>query len=186
MKKHTIFFDLDHTLVHTAENDSSDFDFEVSVKQANNNTRVFKVVVRPFAEELLNKLSSHFRLMIFTASKSQYADPIIDKIDPNKHIEKRYYRQHCVFKKQSFFCKILGSIDGVDLKNTVIVDDLVSSFYANLSNGVPLLPFFGNKKDDQLRRLSYFLMSLKSCDDVRQVISERFTWEVWKQKFGNV
>lgn len=43
-------------------------------------------------------MSRKFTLVIFTASNQEYADKIIDKLDPNdEFISSRFYRYHCTF-----------------------------------------------------------------------------------------
>ena len=43
-------------------------------------------------------MSRKFRLVIFTASNKEYADLILDGIDPErKFISDRFYREHCTY-----------------------------------------------------------------------------------------
>lgn len=46
--------------------------------------------------EFLEAASKVFILYIYTAGKKQYADSIINHIDPKGLIEKRFYRDSCV------------------------------------------------------------------------------------------
>jgi TFIIF-interacting CTD phosphatase-like protein len=39
---------------------------------------------RPHLNEFLTKLSKLGVVSVFTANKAEYADPILDRIDPNK------------------------------------------------------------------------------------------------------
>lgn len=55
------------------------------------------VYVRPYALEFLKELGQIFEIVIFTASTQDYADAVIDKLDPHKElIDHRLYRQHCM------------------------------------------------------------------------------------------
>jgi CTD small phosphatase-like protein 2 len=38
--------------------------------------------IRPYAKEILERLNPHFEILIFTASHSCYANPVIDHLDP--------------------------------------------------------------------------------------------------------
>lgn len=50
------------------------------------------VNVRPYAKEIIKKLSKHFDVMVFTAGNQCYADPILDYLDPDRCIIHRLYR----------------------------------------------------------------------------------------------
>ena len=51
----------------------------------------------------------------------------------------------------------------------VIIDNNCMSFALNVSNGVPILPFFENTKDEELKHLTYYLNCLQDANvnDVR-------------------
>ena len=71
---YTLVLDLDETLVH----------FEAS-------ERKFKI--RPFCISFLKTLSKLFEIVIFTAASQDYADWILDVLDPSKeYIQHRLYR----------------------------------------------------------------------------------------------
>ena len=53
------------------------------------------VFIRPYLYECLRAVNKHFEVAIFTAGDEWYADPIINKIDPNGTlIQHRFFRQH--------------------------------------------------------------------------------------------
>jgi len=55
------------------------------------------VNIRPGTLECLKKAGKHFQVIVFTASEKEYADAILDLIDPDyKLIQARYYRDSCV------------------------------------------------------------------------------------------
>jgi CTD small phosphatase-like protein 2 len=67
-------------------------------------------------------MSAIFEIILFTASLPDYANPIIDQLDPDKKIfSHRFYRQHTTHT-ENYFIKDLSSI-GRDLKKIIIVDD---------------------------------------------------------------
>ena len=51
----------------------------------------------------------------------------------------------------------------------MIVDNSALSFALNVLNGVPILPYYENKNDEELRHLTYYLMGLKEVrsEDIR-------------------
>lgn len=106
---YTLVLDLDETLVHFEENpDGGEF------------------LVRPHATEFLQMMSSHFELVIFTAALKEYADWILDRIDPARHISHRLYRQHTQ-PQNGVYIKDLSRL-GRSLAATVIVDNNMDNF----------------------------------------------------------
>jgi len=70
--------------------------------------------------------------------------------------------------KNGFYIKDLRIIKNRDLKNMIIVDNLVHSFGFQIDNGVPILEWTGNKKDQELKSLVPYLVDAKNHDDLRQ------------------
>jgi TFIIF-interacting CTD phosphatase-like protein len=60
-------------------------------------------LIRPYAREFLRNMAQYYEVHIFTASVKSYADPIIDLLDINKVVRKRYYRDHCIRIKDQFY-----------------------------------------------------------------------------------
>ena len=69
-----------------------------------------------------------YELVIYTASLSKYADPLIDILDshPDKIIDYRLFREHCTFF-QGVFIKDM-SLPGRDLANAFIIDNSPTSY----------------------------------------------------------
>lgn len=181
--KKTIIFDLDETLIHSCKGPNEKYDRSVIARMPNRAEKSIGFNVRPHLDELLSALKDHFELIIFTASHYCYANPILDDIDPNRYFNTRLFRDHCDLVDNGVFIKNLSILKDRDLKNIVLVDNSVSSFASQVSNGIPIVPFFDNKADDQLMKLKWFLLRLKDCEDVRPVIAEQFDWEGWRRKF---
>lgn len=53
------------------------------------------VNIRPGAQEFIQETSKFFELIIFTASISEYANAVIDFIDPHGLIDIRLFRENC-------------------------------------------------------------------------------------------
>jgi len=103
----------------------------------------------------------------FTASDQQYADAILDHIDPNKElIQYRLYRQHCI-ETEFGYLKDLRIIANRNLKDMVLVDNSVLSFILQLENGIPILPFYYDPNDEELLHLLYYLNCIEGSEDVR-------------------
>lgn len=179
----TIIFDLDETLIHSCKTPNERFDRSVTARMPSQNEKTIGFNVRPHFDDLIDSLKDDFELVIFTASHYCYASPILDDIDPQRRFKTRLFREHCDLVNGGIFIKNLAILKDRDLKNVVLVDNSVSSFASQVSNGIPILPFFDNKADDQLLKLKWFLLRLKDCDDVRPVIAEHFAWADWKAKY---
>jgi CTD small phosphatase-like protein 2 len=127
------------------------------------------VNIRPGLKECLKLLKQSYQLISFTASDQLYADTILNYIDPNREIfSMRLYRQHCVETEYGLI-KDLRIIKNRSLSDMIIVDNSALSFALNVLNGVPILPYFDNSQDEELRHLTYYLVGLKDvlAEDIR-------------------
>lgn len=64
--------------------------------------------------------------------------------------------------------------EGRSLKDVVIVDNNVQSFFLQLSNGIPIYEFTGDKSDQVLPLLTDYLLQFQSVNDVRVKIDKDF------------
>lgn len=171
----TIIFDLDETLIHCNEDQSAEFDVKVPVHFPTGEFIEAGINIRPFAKEILEHLSPYFEILIFTASHSCYANPVIDYLDPeNKYVSKRLFRENCMQVAEGLYVKDLDILANRDLKNVVLVDNAAYSYSMQLKNGVPIIPFYKDKSDTELQELSEFLVDLKDDEDVRGKINKAF------------
>ena len=158
-KTKTLVIDLDETLTHTHSYNSFDNSINFSI--------------RPYALELLEFASQFFEVIVFTASIREYADKILNCLDPlNKLFSMRVYRESC-FCVDKIYVKDLR-IFRRPLETIVIVDNLIVSFAFQIENGIPITPWFGNKRDIELKNLACFLEILMNVPDVRDVIKSTF------------
>ena len=79
--KKTLILDLDETLVHSQFTYSEHADYVVNII-VNDTAHTVFVHVRPDATYFLNELSQFYEIVIFTASIQEYANPVVDLIDP--------------------------------------------------------------------------------------------------------
>lgn len=100
--------------------------------------------------------------MIFTASHSCYANEVLNVLDPeNKYISYRLYRESCIKTEDGIFIKDLRVFGNRQLKDILLVDNAFYSYGFQITNGVPVLPFFNNKQDTELKSLEEFLLSIR-------------------------
>ena len=55
----------------------------------------------------------------------------------------------------------------VNLDNILIVDNNIYSFAFNLENGIPILNYMGDPKDDQLLKIAEYLKQLSEAQNLR-------------------
>ena len=126
------------------------------------------VLVRPGAVEFLQALAPHYELVIYTASLSKYADPLMDIMDRERLVAYRLFREHCTFFN-GVFVKDLSLI-GRDLKEVIIVDNSPNSYALQPENALPILSWYDDPDDRRLAEMIPLLERLASVDDVRKFI----------------
>jgi CTD small phosphatase-like protein 2 len=70
--------------------------------------------------------------------------------------------------------KDLRIIKNRNLKDVVIVDNAVYSFGFQLDNGIPILPFYDDKNDEEMLHLVYYLKCLSQFQDIREQNKKAF------------
>jgi len=133
------------------------------------------VRLRPYLQDTLDKLKELYELVAWTAGVKDYADPILDKIDPDGTIfKKRMYRDSCI-KCDQFFIKDLDILLDREKTSTIIVDNSILSFAFDLPNGVPINSFMGDEAEDKdLLYLYSFLEEAFYYPDIRKACEESF------------
>ena len=169
-KKKTLVLDLDETLVHSQFgpfNIPSDVVINIEIE---NELHDIHVLIRPGVKEFLEKMSKKYEIVIFTASISKYAGPLLDILDKDKFCSFRLFREHCTFLNSSFV-KDLKKL-GRDLKDIIIVDNSPMAYLLNSDNGLPILTWFDDKDDRELIKIIPVLDFLSSVPDVREYIKK--------------
>ena len=166
--KKTLVLDLDETLVHSqfmTFSDPSDVVIQIEIE---NEVHDIHVMVRPGVKEFLEKMDKLYEIVIFTASVSKYADPLLDIIDKKGYCPFRLFREHCSLINTTFV-KDLQRL-GRDLKNIIIVDNSPLSYALHPENGLPILTWFEDKTDRELYSIMPLLEFLSTVPDVRDFI----------------
>lgn len=171
LKRKTLILDLDETLVHSTIKTVTHHHITVDVV-IDGLTCTFYVIKRPHVDLFLQKVAEWFDVIIFTASMQQYADPLIDQLDPSKLVKGRLFRESCLPKEGNFVKDL--SLIGQDLATTIIVDNSPIAYSHNKENALPIENWMGdNPQDDALLNLLPFLNALRFTSDVRSILSLR-------------
>lgn len=116
-------------------------------------------------------MSKFYLIIVYTASHQSYADSVLDYLDPNKELIKyRLYRHNCVrvkMESEFIYVKDLRIFKNVKMEDMIIIDNSVLSFAFQLENGIPILPFYDNKDDIELKFLANYLGNIYSVKDLR-------------------
>eukprot|EP00347_Sterkiella_histriomuscorum_P023667 403333806 len=176
--KKTLVLDMDETLIHCSLEPFYGYQEVIHVMQdtykpispdsdliySQKSLQIY-VAYRPYLIHFLEKVSSQYEVVVFTASDKSYADVILDKIDPyHKYFSYRLYRDSCLqvninaknssSQQTTLFVKDLSAL-GRDLSQTIIVDNSIQAFGYQLSNGIPIPSYFGQQWDNELSILQH-------------------------------
>jgi len=169
-QKKTLVLDLDETLVHSQFLPfpiKSDAILKINIQEQ---VQDIHVLIRPGVQTFLQRLSKLYEIVIFTASVSKYADPLLDLLDKDNYCSFRLFREHCTMIGVTFV-KDLNKL-GRDLKDVIIVDNSPLSYSFNKENGIPILTWFSDKNDKELLNLIPILEFLSCVNDVRDYIKD--------------
>ena len=168
--KKTLVLDLDETLVHS-QFQPFDVPSDITLKiELEDELHDIHILVRPGVKEFLQNMGKIYEIVIFTASVSKYADPLLDIIDREKNCKFRLFREHCT-PINTCYVKEIKKL-GRELKDVVIVDNSPMSYALNPENGLPILTWFDDKEDRELYNISSILEFLSFVPDVRSYISQ--------------
>eukprot|EP00347_Sterkiella_histriomuscorum_P018948 403343543 len=150
-KTYTLVLDLDETLIHY---------FEMGAEGGH-------FLVRPGAERFLKEMATLYEVVIFTAAMQDYADWVLDQLDPVGHIKYRLYRQHAT-QTGPVFIKDLSKL-GRDVSRVIIVDNVAENFQLQPDNGIFIRSWFDDMTDTALEELGPLLKEIvrKQVPDVR-------------------
>ena len=112
----------------------------------------------------------YYEVVIYTASLSKYADPLMDILDEDRSVSTRLFREHCTFY-QGMYVKDLSEL-GRDLRDVIIVDNSPTAYLFQPDNALPISSWYDDKDDRSLYDYIPFLIELSKVDDVRPILKQ--------------
>lgn len=103
--------------------DNADFVIPVEIDGQEHQVYVLK---RPFVDEFLLVMGRYFEIVVFTASLSKYADPVLDQLDIHRAVHHRLFRESCHFHRGNYV-KDLSKLGRI-LPSTIIIDNSPASY----------------------------------------------------------
>ena len=176
-KKKTIVVDLDETLVHSYFDKKPPYEPDISYDIEINGIPIhISTLIRPGAYQFLEAISKLYEIVIFTASLSQYAIPLLNIFDKNNYCEHKLFREHCYIydnKGNPGYVKDLTKLNR-DLNNVIIIDNNPNCYYFNKDNGIPIKTWFNDKNDKELSKLKPYLEFLANdyIEDVKPILNK--------------
>lgn len=175
-----LVLDLDETLVHSSFKPIPNPDFIVPVEIEDVVHKVY-VLKRPGVDKFLEEMGKIFEVIVFTASLSKYADPVLDLLDPSRVVQHRLFRESCRPFKGNYV-KDLATI-GRDKYGSVIIDNSPTSYIFSQEYAIGCETWFDDPTDTELLDMIPFLQRLSKADSVKTFLSQakkrngRFVYE---------
>ncbi|XP_075046625.1 CTD small phosphatase-like protein 2 [Mixophyes fleayi] len=168
----TLVLDLEGVLVESSLLPYPDADFTFLTPFQDRYYKVY-LKLRPHVGEFLEKLCKIYEIFVFTTAKKEYAENIVDILDPQKKlIRHRLYQEHCVCVA-GHYVKDLGVLHR-DLAKTVAMDTVAYTLPFHITNRIPVHRWTGSRKDKELLSLFPALEQMTHVKDVRLRISNLF------------
>jgi Dullard-like phosphatase family protein len=167
--KKCLVLDLDETLVHSCFQPIPNPDFVIPIEIEGTRHMVY-VLKRPFVDDFLLEMSKVYEIVIFTASLSKYANPLLDQLDKHNVISARLFREHCTFI-DSCYIKDLARL-GRDITQTLIIDNSPTCYALQPQNAMAVSSWFDDKKDTQLQQMTPWLVKMGDQPTVYDTLQE--------------
>ena len=124
---------------------------------------------RPGVDQFLKHMSDLYEIVIYTASLSKYAVPLIEKLDPFNFSSHSLFRNNCSLLASSFVKDL--SLLGRDLSKTIIIDNSPSAYMLQPDNAIPIQTWMGDTSDRKLAELTPLLEILATINhDIRRYL----------------
>lgn len=161
--KKCLVLDLDETLVHSSFKEIPNPDFVIPVEIDGRINRVY-VLKRPGVDQFLERVGKLYEVVVFTASLSKYADPLLDLLDIHKVVKHRLFRESCTWHEGNYVKDLLTL--GRPIEKTIIVDNSPMSYLFQPENAIGCGSYIDDPTDRELFYCLPFLESITHVDNV--------------------
>mmetsp|Transcript_8213 Transcript_8213/g.14865 ORF Transcript_8213/g.14865 Transcript_8213/m.14865 type:complete len:327 (-) Transcript_8213:990-1970(-) len=161
----TLLLDLDETLVHSTFERTNNADYAIPLDLGGGEFSTVFVRKRPYVDYFLREVAQYFEVVIFTASLSLYADPLLDRLDKSKTIAARLYREHCVFVGGNYVKDM--TLLGRPMSKVILVDNSPVTYAFQPENALPCTTWISDGNDDELNDILSILKLVRNVPDVR-------------------
>jgi len=130
----------------------------------------WQVYKRPGATEFINTMAQRYEMVLYTEETSAYGDPIVNKLDPQRAIPFRLYRQDTQYDHGKHVCDL--SKLNRDLGQVLFVSANPDAYSFQPENTLKLKPWTHDTHDTTLLDLIPFLLMVQEVGirDVRDVV----------------
>eukprot|EP00760_Papus_ankaliazontas_P001235 PhM_4_TR10431/c0_g1_i1/m.70537/K15731/CTDSP; carboxy-terminal domain RNA polymerase II polypeptide A small phosphatase len=152
----TLVLDIDETLCHSSFRPVGPTHITLPIVVDGQNYTVH-VKLRPHVHEFLEFVGQRFEVVIFTASLSQYANALMDRLDPTGAVlgPHRLFREHCSPVNGALVKDL--SLLGRDLSRVLIIDNSTVATMFQPRNAINCTSWFEDPRDTELKDLMPWL-----------------------------
>ncbi|KAG9392416.1 NLI interacting factor-like phosphatase [Carpediemonas membranifera] len=162
-----LVLDLDETLIQGSYENKKKADIVSHVLNEGTTTTVY-AMKRPGLDDFLFNMARHYTLVLFTASKAEYADPILDKLDVHRVLTRRLYRESCTNSISGLTKDItMLARGGLTMRDVVLLDNSQYCTRRFEQNSLLVDSWYGDQADTALYDITPFLIQLSWAADVR-------------------
>lgn len=112
-------------------------------------------------------MSKYYEVIIFTASLSKYAEPLMMRMDQGGWCSALLFREHCTYMNGTFVKDL--SLMGRPLKDSLIVDNSPAAYMLQPENAIPSISWYDDMNCRELYDFIPLLIELSTVYDVREV-----------------
>lgn len=182
-KRMILALDLDETLVHCCNFDSVEMQAKATHTANYISERKMKVIakltIRPYVHYFLSEASKLFDLVVFTASEREYAQAVVDILDPTRrYIRDIYSRKHCVRTHLGYVVKDMRTVCSQTPSTVLLLDNSIHCMCPQLTQGIPIIPFHYDAEDEELVRILPFLQRVSKESSPAKMLQGYFGWNI--------
>lgn len=164
----TLVLDIDETLLHASFDLNRPCNKKLTL-EVDGEVGTLGVAFRPGLDKFLTEVVKLFEVVIFTASHHQYAEKLMNAVDPQGHLGNlRLCRDKCT-ETSDGRVKDLWQL-GRPLERVALIDNSPVTYRFQRRNAIPIPSWFGDPKDKCLLNLLPLLRDLSRCSEVYEVL----------------